>query len=128
MAETYELYYWPPLQGRGEYIRLIFEDTDTPYVDVGRQPAEQREGVRTAGAADDHATTRLDRDALELVAAPGHARPREEDRGAVTRDLRDRRLVVDTRRGRARRTRMPPSAGERSLPRWAVTAAMRGSA
>jgi len=45
MAEPYELYYWPPLQGRGEYIRLIFEDTDTPYVDVGRQPAEQGGGM-----------------------------------------------------------------------------------
>jgi glutathione S-transferase len=45
MAETYELYYWPPLPGRGEYIRLIFEDTGTPYADVGRLPVDQGGGM-----------------------------------------------------------------------------------
>src|SRR5437868_3708155 len=34
---TYELYYWP-IQGRGEFARLILEDTGTEYIDVGRQP------------------------------------------------------------------------------------------
>ena len=43
--ETYELYYWPPLQGRGEFIRLILEDAGAPYVDVGRLPAEQGGGI-----------------------------------------------------------------------------------
>ena len=32
----YELFYWPGLQGRGELIRLAFEDTSTAYVDVAR--------------------------------------------------------------------------------------------
>src|SRR5271165_2563195 len=33
----YELYYWPSVQGRGEFIRLAFEDADVPYVDVARR-------------------------------------------------------------------------------------------
>jgi glutathione S-transferase len=33
---TYELYYWPFIQGRGEYIRLLLEDAGAAYVDVAR--------------------------------------------------------------------------------------------
>jgi glutathione S-transferase len=32
----YELYYWPEIQGRGEFIRLAFEEADADYVDVAR--------------------------------------------------------------------------------------------
>ena len=32
----YELYYWPSIQGRGEFVRLAFEDAGVPYVDVAR--------------------------------------------------------------------------------------------
>jgi len=35
---TYELYYWPGIQGRGEFVRLALEEADAPYVDVARQP------------------------------------------------------------------------------------------
>ncbi|HEY4180547.1 MAG TPA: glutathione S-transferase [Kofleriaceae bacterium] len=35
---TYELYYWPGIQGRGEFVRLVLEDTDVDYVDVAREP------------------------------------------------------------------------------------------
>jgi glutathione S-transferase len=35
---TYELYYWPGIQGRGEFVRLVLEDAGADYVDVGRQP------------------------------------------------------------------------------------------
>ncbi|HEX8110689.1 MAG TPA: glutathione S-transferase [Kofleriaceae bacterium] len=35
---TYELYYWPEIQGRGEFVRLVLEDADCAYVDVGREP------------------------------------------------------------------------------------------
>jgi glutathione S-transferase len=38
----YELYYWPAIQGRGEFIRLALEDGGARYVDVARMP--QREG------------------------------------------------------------------------------------
>src|SRR4051812_29588019 len=34
----YELYYWPGIQGRGEFIRLAFEDAGVDYVDVARRP------------------------------------------------------------------------------------------
>ena len=34
----YELYYWPEIQGRGEFVRLVLEDADCDYVDVARQP------------------------------------------------------------------------------------------
>jgi glutathione S-transferase len=32
----YELYYWPSIQGRGEYVRLALEEADADYVDVAR--------------------------------------------------------------------------------------------
>src|SRR5262245_44526304 len=32
----YELYYWPSIQGRGEFVRLTLEDGDADYVDVVR--------------------------------------------------------------------------------------------
>lgn len=33
----YELYYWPTIQGRGEYVRLVLEDAGADYVDVARR-------------------------------------------------------------------------------------------
>jgi glutathione S-transferase len=33
-----ELYYWPEIQGRGEFVRLALEDAGAAYVDVARQP------------------------------------------------------------------------------------------
>jgi len=33
----YELYYWPTIQGRGEFIRLALEEAGADYVDVGRR-------------------------------------------------------------------------------------------
>jgi glutathione S-transferase len=33
----YELYYWPSIQGRGEFVRLALEDADADYVDVARR-------------------------------------------------------------------------------------------
>jgi glutathione S-transferase len=32
----YELYYWPGIQGRGEYVRLAMEDAGADYDDVAR--------------------------------------------------------------------------------------------
>jgi hypothetical protein len=34
---TYELYYWPGIQGRGEFVRLALEQAGAPYVDVARE-------------------------------------------------------------------------------------------
>ncbi|GLC46199.1 hypothetical protein PLESTM_001839600 [Pleodorina starrii] len=33
--EPWELIYWPGIKGRGEYVRLVFEEAGVPYVDVG---------------------------------------------------------------------------------------------
>src|ERR1700742_3591394 len=33
----YELYYWPTIQGRGEFVRLALEEAGADYVDVARQ-------------------------------------------------------------------------------------------
>jgi len=34
----YELYYWPSVQGRGEFVRLALEEAGADYVDVARLP------------------------------------------------------------------------------------------
>ncbi|TGE02514.1 glutathione S-transferase [Methylobacterium nonmethylotrophicum] len=33
---AYELYYWPGIQGRGEFVRLALEEAGATYVDVAR--------------------------------------------------------------------------------------------
>lgn len=33
---TYQLYYWHPLPGRGEFVRLLLEQAGVPYRDVAR--------------------------------------------------------------------------------------------
>jgi glutathione S-transferase len=35
---SYELFYWPTIQGRGEFVRLALEEAGAKYVDVARQP------------------------------------------------------------------------------------------
>jgi glutathione S-transferase len=42
-AARVELYYWPGIQGRGEFVRLLLEDSGIPYVDVAR---ERKDGLR----------------------------------------------------------------------------------
>lgn len=41
----YELYYWPTIQGRGEFVRLALEEGAADYVDVARMP-QRTGGVR----------------------------------------------------------------------------------
>ena len=41
----YELYYWPGIQGRGEFVRLALEAAGAPYVDVARERGAGR-GVK----------------------------------------------------------------------------------
>ena len=36
MAHPYQLYYWPSIQGRGEFVRLALEEAGVDYVDVAR--------------------------------------------------------------------------------------------
>ncbi|MEP6883249.1 MAG: glutathione S-transferase [Gammaproteobacteria bacterium] len=40
----YELYYWPTIQGRGEFVRLLLEEAGAPYWDVARDSGS-RAGV-----------------------------------------------------------------------------------
>jgi len=42
---TYELYYWPGIQGRGEFIRLALEAAGAHYLDVAVLPRAQGGGV-----------------------------------------------------------------------------------
>lgn len=35
----YDLYYWPMIQGRGEYVRLALEEAGADYIDVARGKA-----------------------------------------------------------------------------------------
>jgi glutathione S-transferase len=36
LSMRYELYYWPGIQGRGEYVRLALEEAGADYVDMAR--------------------------------------------------------------------------------------------
>lgn len=42
---AYELYYWPGIQGRGEFVRLALEEAGADYVDTALMPAEKGGGV-----------------------------------------------------------------------------------
>jgi glutathione S-transferase len=61
----FELFYWPTIQGRGEFVRLAFEDAGVAYVDVARLPEAQGGGVA--------AIVKLLRD--ESLATPAFAPP-----------------------------------------------------
>jgi glutathione S-transferase len=41
-----ELYYWPGIQGRGEFVRLALEEAGAAYVDLARTPAGMRRMLR----------------------------------------------------------------------------------
>ncbi len=44
----YELYYWPTIQGRGEFVRLALEEAGAAYKDVAREPGKGGELDRRA--------------------------------------------------------------------------------
>jgi glutathione S-transferase len=53
----YELFYWPTIQGRGEFVRLALEEAGAAYVDVARLPEGRGGGIKAMmkemqGAAD----------------------------------------------------------------------------
>jgi glutathione S-transferase len=43
---AYEFFYWPVIQGRGEFVRLALEAAGADYVDVAREPAKSGGGVK----------------------------------------------------------------------------------
>lgn len=42
---AYALYYWPTIQGRGEFIRLALEEAGADYRDIARLPERQGQGL-----------------------------------------------------------------------------------
>lgn len=48
----YELYYWPTIQGRGEFVRLALEEAGAPYVDVARAPGGMAAMKKLLGGKD----------------------------------------------------------------------------
>ncbi|GJE17633.1 glutathione S-transferase [Methylobacterium marchantiae] len=42
---AYELYYWPAIQGRGEFVRLALEEAGADYVDIARGREEDGQGL-----------------------------------------------------------------------------------
>jgi glutathione S-transferase len=51
MPSRYELYYWPGIQGRGEFVRLALEEAGAPYVDVARRPGGMKKMMAMLGRA-----------------------------------------------------------------------------
>lgn len=49
---AYELYYWPTIQGRGEFVRLALEDAGARYVDVARAPGGMKRMAALMDGAD----------------------------------------------------------------------------
>jgi glutathione S-transferase len=45
MTDSYELFYWPSIQGRGEPVRLALEEAGVAYADVARRPEAEGGGV-----------------------------------------------------------------------------------
>jgi len=41
----YEFFYWPEIQGRGEFVRLALEDSGAAYIDVARGLESEGQGV-----------------------------------------------------------------------------------
>jgi len=41
----FELYYWPGIQGRGEFVRLALEEAGADYIDVARRAESSGKGV-----------------------------------------------------------------------------------
>jgi glutathione S-transferase len=48
-VKPYDLYYWPSIQGRGEFVRLALEEAGAHYVDVARRPGGVREMMKMMG-------------------------------------------------------------------------------
>lgn len=47
----YELFYWPEIQGRGEFVRLALEDAGASYLDVARDPKQKGRLARELAAS-----------------------------------------------------------------------------
>lgn len=96
----YALYYWPWIQGRGEFVRLALEDAGAPYVDVARRPEAEGGGAAAV----------VERLAREDAGTPPFAPPVLEAEGlvlsqtpAITRFLAEREGLAPREEGERRR-------------------------
>jgi glutathione S-transferase len=55
LQTAYEFYYWPSIQGRGEFVRLALEEAGAEYIDVARRPESEGGGVANRNRAPDRA-------------------------------------------------------------------------
>lgn len=46
-TKTYRLYYWPTIQGRGEFVRLALEEAGARYLDIARLEDGAGQGLST---------------------------------------------------------------------------------
>jgi glutathione S-transferase len=49
---VYELFYWPTIQGRGEFVRLALEEAGAEYVDVAREKGGMARMLSTIDAGE----------------------------------------------------------------------------
>src|SRR5580693_4973445 len=47
---AYELFYWPGIQGRGEFVRLALEEAGADYVDVARRAGGEAAMMKLIGS------------------------------------------------------------------------------
>ena len=70
----YELYYWPSIQGRGEFVRLALEEAGANYVDIARGDKGGRDsGLRSPRRRDKDppiSRRRFSRPAISSSATP----------------------------------------------------------
>jgi glutathione S-transferase len=50
-VKPYRLVYWPGIPGRAEYVRLVLEEAQAPYVDTAQLPESEGGGVPAVMAA-----------------------------------------------------------------------------
>jgi glutathione S-transferase len=50
----YQLFYWPEIQGRGEFVRLALEDAGAAYDDVARKPGGENRMMAMMNGRDKH--------------------------------------------------------------------------
>ena len=123
----YELYYWPEIQGRGEFVRLALEEGRAPYVDVARASAKGAGMAAMMRVLDGRARTppfappflRAGRlligqtaNILQLYRAAARACPEDRGRPAV-----DPPAAAHHRGFCRRNTRHPSSGGRKPLLR-----------
>ena len=73
----YELYYWPTIQGRGEFVRLALEEAGAAYRDVARESGRGAGVASLALFTRPHSTTAALRAAVP-ARRPVHRRPNRQ--------------------------------------------------